>query len=488
MSVIFIVQMQMKMKYIIGVDEVGRGPIAGPIALGSFVFLNKKSKRLFRGVKESKQLSFKQREFWFKKIVEEKKKGNVDFAVCFASNKEIDNKGLVFCINKCLANCLKKLKKCKALNSKVILDGGLKAPKEYKNQKTYIKGDEKFIDIALASICAKVLRDRRMIKLGRKYPNYGFDEHMGYGTKAHRDMIKKYGPSPIHRLSFMKNIIKKSNYLVTGGHGFIGRNVVNLSGGKSFDLKSGLDIREKSALCESIEHGQGIFHLAAKISVPESFEKEKEYFETNVIGLKNLVEVAKEKNNKIVFSSSAAVYGNTSFMVNEESKVEPLSPYASNKLEGENILKESGLKAVCLRYFNVYGPLQSSAYAGVITNFINKAEKGEDLIIFGDGNQVRDFVHVEDVARANLLAMEYLENSKKSFDIFNIGSGSEMTIKELAQMIIGLTKSKSKIIYKEPRVGDIIYSRADISKAKKILGFKPSISLEDGLEDLIKKI
>ena len=472
------------MKYIIGIDEVGRGPIAGPVTLGAFVFLDKKAKKHFRGVKESKQLSFAQRESWYSKIIEQKKKGNIDFVVCFSSNKEIDNKGMSWSINKCLVNCLLGLKFLKSNNCKIILDGGLHAPKQYQ-QKTIIKGDEKFIDIALASIVAKVSRDHLMIKFANKYPLYGFDKHMGYGTKAHRDIIEKHGPSPIHRRSFMKNIIKKSKYLVTGGQGFIGQNVVKLTGGVSFDLASGLDIRDIDALRANIEQGQEIFHLAAKISVPESFENEREYFETNVIGLKNLVEIAKEKNNKIVFSSSAAVYGNTSFMVNEDGKVGPLSPYASNKLEGENILKESGLNAVCLRYFNVYGPGQSSAYAGVITNFINKAKKGEDLIIFGDGNQVRDFVHVEDVARANLLAMKYLENTKDGFQIFNIGSGEEVTIRELAQMIIDLTGSKSKIVYAKPRQGDIYYSCADITKAKAKLDFSPKINLKKGLEDLI---
>ncbi len=486
MSVIFIVQM--KMKYTIGIDEVGRGPIAGPIALGSFVFLDEKAKRIFHGVKESKQLSFKQREFWFKKIVEEKKKGNVDYAVCFASNKEIDNKGLVYCINKCLTNCLKKMTKCKPKESKIILDGGLKAPVDYLNQKTYIKGDEKFTVIALASIAAKVMRDRKMIKYSSQYPGYGFEKHVGYGTKDHIAMIKKLGISEIHRKSFMKNLIQNNKkYLVTGGEGFIGSRVSEMNGGVSFDLKNGFNILDKQKLEQYVSIDGGIFHLAAKISVPESFEKEKEYFETNVIGLKNLVEIAKEKNNKLVFSSSAAVYGNTSHKVREIDRLEPLSPYASNKLEGEKILEKSGIRAVCLRYFNVYGMGQSSAYAGVITNFVNKAKRNEDIVIYGNGEQVRDFVHVDDVARANILAMEYLEKSENGFDIFNIGSGNEMTIKELAQMIISLTKSKSKIIYKEPRLGDIIYSCADISKARKILGFKPRISLQDGLEDLIKE-
>lgn len=191
------------MTYIIGIDEVGRGPIAGPIALGAFVFLNKSASKLFKGVKESKQLSEIQREKWFAKIVEAKKCGHIDYCVQFENEKVIDKKGLSWAIRSALDKSLKGLK-LKPEEVTVLLDGGLKAPKEYLNQKTIIKGDEKEMVIALASICAKVLRDRKMIKLGKRYPEYGFEVHKGYGTKKHYEAIKKHGLLKEHRRSFVK--------------------------------------------------------------------------------------------------------------------------------------------------------------------------------------------------------------------------------------------------------------------------------------------
>ena len=192
------------MRYIIGIDEVGRGPIAGPVAVGAFVFLNDEALRLFKGVRESKQLSEKQREKWFSIIKLAKEEGWVDFAVNFQSSKVIDKKGIVFAIKTALAKSLWALT-LDIDNTLILLDGGLRAPAEYINQKTIIKGDEKEMVIALASICAKVLRDRKMIKLGDKYPIYGFANHKGYGTRDHYKAIKKYGLIDEHRKSFIKN-------------------------------------------------------------------------------------------------------------------------------------------------------------------------------------------------------------------------------------------------------------------------------------------
>jgi len=192
-----------KTKYLIGIDEVGHGPIAGPVAVGAFVFLKLESKKFFKGVKESKQLSEAKREIWFKKIQEAQKLGLINFAVNFQSEKIIDKKGISFAIKEALRVSLKKLKinpdKCK-----VLLDGGLKAPIEYKDQKTIIKGDTKEMVIALASICAKVLRDRKMREWGKKYPEYGFDVNKGYGTKRHYEAIKKLGLISLHRKSFLQ--------------------------------------------------------------------------------------------------------------------------------------------------------------------------------------------------------------------------------------------------------------------------------------------
>jgi len=187
-----------------GIDEVGRGPIAGPVAVGTFIFLDEKVKRSFRGVKESKQLTEIEREKWFAKIEKAKANGLVNFSVNFQSEKIIDKKGLSWAIKTALNKSLSDLN----LNPKkviVLLDGGLKAPPEYIDQKTIIKGDEKESIIALASICAKVLRDRRMIGLGKKYPEYGFEIHKGYGTRKHYEAIKKFGLLKEHRRSFLKN-------------------------------------------------------------------------------------------------------------------------------------------------------------------------------------------------------------------------------------------------------------------------------------------
>ncbi len=193
------------LRYLIGVDEVGRGPIAGPVTLGSFVFIDCNAKKMFKGVKESKQLSEKKREEWFAVIKEAKKRGQVDFAVDSQSNKIIDSKGIVHAINKSLSNVLKKLN-IKANSCCVLLDGGLRAPIQYVDQKTIIKGDEKEMVIALASICAKVTRDRYMKKISKKYSNYDFHIHKGYGTKKHYMIIKKHGLTDIHRRSFISGV------------------------------------------------------------------------------------------------------------------------------------------------------------------------------------------------------------------------------------------------------------------------------------------
>jgi len=194
------------MKYIIGIDEVGRGPIAGPVAVGAFVIVDKKVRRLFAGVKESKQLTEIERERWFGIIEKAKKQGLVNYRVTFQSEGIIDTKGLSFAIRTALKKSLGSLKEYLKVDYRdltVLLDGGLRAPSEYLDQKTIIKGDEKETIIALASICAKVLRDRRMIKLGHKYPQYGFGVHKGYGTKKHYEAIREYGLLKEHRRSFV---------------------------------------------------------------------------------------------------------------------------------------------------------------------------------------------------------------------------------------------------------------------------------------------
>jgi UDP-glucose 4-epimerase len=273
-----------------------------------------------------------------------------------------------------------------------------------------------------------------------------------------------------------------SQYLITGGQGFIGGKITHMTKGVSYDLKSGEDILDVELLMKELKDEKGVFHCAAKISVPESILKPEEYYKNNVVGTQSVIEAAEANKLKIVFSSSAAVYGETTSAVTEESELSPLSPYAENKIDGEKLLQKSSIPHVALRYFNVYGPGQSKEYAGIIATFIMSALRNEDLIIYGDGNQVRDFVFVDDVAQANMRAMEY---HNESFEVFNIGTGIETSLNELAQKILELTQSKSIIVYKPFRSGDIVYSNADVSKAEKILDWKAKVSLEEGLEKTI---
>jgi ribonuclease HII len=203
----------MEFNTIVGIDEVGRGPIAGPVAVCALAICSnslilKKGKWImvhFENFRDSKKLSHNQRIKWLEKINQEKEKGNIFYKVSFASNKVIDEKGIVFAINKCLAESLNFLK-IKPEECLVLLDGGLKAPKEYMNQKTIIKGDEKELSIALASIVAKVSRDNLMVKMAGKYPGYGLEKHRGYGTAAHYKALKSKGISAIHRKSFLKKL------------------------------------------------------------------------------------------------------------------------------------------------------------------------------------------------------------------------------------------------------------------------------------------
>ena len=194
--------MEERKKYIIGIDEVGRGPLAGPVAVCALCLQNKFKSNKFKNFKDSKQLSHEQRLEWLEKINEEKEKGNIIYKVCFESNKVIDKKGLTFAIKKALNDSLKSLK----VNPKicqVLLDGVLKAPVEYKNQRTIIKGDEKELAIALSSIVAKITRDRLMIKLSKKYIGYCFEKNKGYGTRDHYKALKNKGILEIHRRSFL---------------------------------------------------------------------------------------------------------------------------------------------------------------------------------------------------------------------------------------------------------------------------------------------
>ncbi|MFZ2831786.1 MAG: ribonuclease HII, partial [Minisyncoccia bacterium] len=190
-----------KFMYIIGIDEVGRGPLAGPVAVGAVCIRGEhqiKLKKLFPTIKDSKKLSPKKREEWLIKINEVRSEGWLEYTVAFVSPGVIDKNGLSYAIRTALEKALNSIEH-NPKEVKVLLDGGLHAPAEYLNQETIIKGDEKKLAIALASIVAKVARDKKMIALAKKLSQYGFEKHKGYGTRAHYTAIKKHGISIHHR-------------------------------------------------------------------------------------------------------------------------------------------------------------------------------------------------------------------------------------------------------------------------------------------------
>ena len=290
--------------------------------------------------------------------------------------------------------------------------------------------------------------------------------------------------------------------LVTGGAGFIGSHIVEHFQGKAevrvldnlrsghkenltgFDVDFRLgDICDRQAVDSAMENVDYVFHLAAMISVPESMSKIAECIRINDLGMINVLESAAAAGvKKLCFSTSAAIYGDNPVMPKVETMFpEPKSPYAITKLDGEYYCRmftqEGKLQTACLRYFNVFGPRQDpkSAYAAAVPIFIAKALANEDLTIFGDGEQTRDFIYVKDIVAANAF---FAMNDHTG--VHNIANGGKISINDLASEIIRLTGSKSRIVHKEVRAGDVKHSRASIDKLK-ATGFQPSFSFSDGL-------
>ena len=293
-------------------------------------------------------------------------------------------------------------------------------------------------------------------------------------------------------------------FAVTGGAGFIGNNIVrlllkqghqvkvidNLHTGKIENLSDirdqiefeNIDIRDFKDLSSALSRVDGVFHEAALTIVQESFEKEKEYHDVNVVGTENIFKIAKENDFKVVYASSSSIYGNTtSVPIKEDFSRNPINPYGKTKLEDELLAEQyssEGVKIIGLRYFNVYGIGQTGTYAGVITKFLNKLKKSESPIIFGDGSQIRDFVYVGDVALANLSAM----NSNTNMGFFNIGTGKGVSIFELAEKMISLFRLDLKPIFDKPLEGDVKKSIASITLTKSKLNWNYKTKLEDGLK------
>jgi ribonuclease HII len=194
------------MSQVVGIDEAGRGPLAGPVSVGVVKISERFNKDFFKGIKDSKQLTEEERELWYSLAKEAKKRGELDFKTALVSEKIIDKHGISYALRLGIKRCLYGLRI--AEEDQIFLDGSLKAPEEFKHQKTIIKGDEKIPVISLASICAKVVRDRRMVNLSKKFPNFDFHVHKGYGTGKHLKALREYGSTEIHRLSFLKNVLK----------------------------------------------------------------------------------------------------------------------------------------------------------------------------------------------------------------------------------------------------------------------------------------
>jgi UDP-glucose 4-epimerase len=297
--------------------------------------------------------------------------------------------------------------------------------------------------------------------------------------------------------------------LVTGGAGFIGSNLAerllgdgmqvrvldNLTTGFMENLEPFLgdiefkqgDVRDLDTLQEVVDGVELVFHQAAVVSVPQSVEDPIEAAMVNDLGTLYVLEAARRAGvRRVVFASSCAVYGDLPHLPKKETmETRPLSPYAVSKLHGETYAYLYSdlydIETVCLRYFNVYGPKQdpASPYSGVISIFLDRALQGELPIIFGNGEQFRDFVYVADVVQANLLAA-YRDNITGA--VINIGTGSSVTVNSLWENISQFVGVEGEPERAEERPGDIRESVADISLARELLTFEPHYSLEEGLE------
>jgi UDP-glucose 4-epimerase len=307
---------------------------------------------------------------------------------------------------------------------------------------------------------------------------------------------------------------KKIKAVVTGGAGFIGSHLAEelMNRGYSItvidDLSTGrleniewakkeqdfqffeasvVDLELLKKVSKGVDY---IFHLAAMPGVHRSIETPLLSHEANLTGTLNVLIAAKDNGvKKVIYASSCAVYGDTPTLPqNEDTLPAPQSPYAVTKVAGEyycrSFTEVCGLPTVCLRYFNVYGLRQSpdSDYAAAIPSFINRVAEDNPPVIFGDGEQTRDFVYVKDVVEANILAA-----NSDTIGIFNIGCGESVTINELADVIMKLMGKLMTPLYQEARAGEIRHSLADISKARTI-GFQPGYNLEEGLKETVKAL
>ena len=295
--------------------------------------------------------------------------------------------------------------------------------------------------------------------------------------------------------------------LVTGGAGFIGSNLVrvirehtgaavvvldDLSSGYRENLDSlpitfvSGDVRDAAAVRAAMDGCDTVFHLAASVGNTRSIDDPVRDSQVNVLGTLNVLEAARHTGaGKVVYSSSAGIFGELKTLpIKEDHPIEPDTPYGASKLAGEKLClayaKLYPIECVALRYFNVYGRLQRyDAYGNVIPIFAHRVLHGQPITIYGDGEQTRDFVNVQDVAQANLRAAQAAGVS----GAFNIASGSRITINRLAELIVSASGLRPVVTHAAPRKGDVRHSLADISAARDAFGYAPAVDLEPGLEE-----
>lgn len=299
-----------------------------------------------------------------------------------------------------------------------------------------------------------------------------------------------------------------ARYLVTGGAGFIGSHLVealaraghvvrvlddfstgnpgNLAGIRgTVEVHPG-DVRDVDRIAEAAAGVDGVFHLAARNSVPRSFEDPEATFATNVGGTEAVVVAARAAGiRRIVLASSSSVYGDSGTAVRRESDpAVPLSPYGESKLLAEAVClsagAEGGPEAVCLRYFNVYGPRQdpASPYAAVIPRFITRVLRGEPVQVHGDGEQTRDFTYVADVVAGTVAAMT---SPRAAGRVINLAAGGRVSVNRLAALVAEVVGGALRVEPAPPRRGEVRHSGADVTLARELLGYVPRWGLRDGL-------
>lgn len=296
-------------------------------------------------------------------------------------------------------------------------------------------------------------------------------------------------------------------FLITGGAGFVGSHLAEelIKNGNSVtildDLNTGKmsnlekikdkikvvqgDIRDKNILKEIMKDKDGVFHLAARASVQESFEKPEEYHDVNVNGTENVFMQAKEYEIKVVYASSSSVYGNpVELPIKENAPKNPINPYAKTKVEKEKLAvkyAKMGLKVIGMRYFNIFGERQSKEYAGVVKLFLENIQNKIPPKINGDGSQARDFVYVGDVVKANIMAME----SDVDHEFFNVGTNSNISVLELANIMIKASNLNIEPTFGPALDGDVKVTIADISLIEKLLGWHSTITIQEWLQEKI---